>query len=64
MILLLWVGNCHTIKPVSMSVAVISPIELLKITILSTIINENFEFDIVNEFSVCKFQHSDPFSIL
>ena len=38
----------------------ISPIELLKITISFTIISEYFEFEIVKESSVWTFQHSDP----
>ena len=61
---LLCVGSCQTINPDSMSTAVISPIELLNITLLSRIINENFEFEIVKESSVCKFQHSEPSLIL
>ena len=41
-----------------------SPIELLKTIMSPIIINEYLEFDIVKESSVCKFQHSDPSSIL
>ena len=36
------VGNCQVINPVSISTAVISPIELLNTTISSMIINEYF----------------------
>ena len=52
------------IKPVLISTAVISPMELLKITLSFKIIREYLVFEIVNESSVCKFQHSDPFLIL
>ena len=62
--LLLWVGSCHVINPVSISTPVISPIELLKTTLSSIIINEKFELDIVNDSSVGKFQHSEPSLIL
>ena len=62
--MLLCVGNCHVIKPVSISTAVISPIELLKITLSFKIIKEYLIFEIVNESSVCKFQHSEPSLIL
>ena len=62
--LLLCVGSCHVISPVAISTAVMSPIELVN-TIISLIkINENLEFEIVNESSVCKFQHSEPSFIL
>ena len=64
MIVLLWVGNCHVISPVSISTAVISPIELLNIRTLLIMINENLELDIVKESSVCKFQHSKPSLLL
>ena len=50
--LLFCVGNCHLIKPDNRSTAVISPIELLKITKLFTIIREYFEFEIVKDSSV------------
>ena len=44
-------GNCHLIKPVSISTAVISPIELLKTIKSSTITNENLISEIVNDLS-------------
>ena len=50
--LLFCVGNCHLIIPDDASTAVISPIELLKITKLFIIIKEYFEFEIVKESSV------------
>ena len=43
-----------------MSTAVISPIELVKITSLSVTIKEYFVFEIIKETSVGKFQHSEP----
>ena len=64
MIKSLCVGSCHVIKPDSISTAVISPMELLNITLSFTIINEYLVFEIVNESSVCKFQHSEPSLIL
>ena len=62
--LLLCVGNCQVIRPESISTAVTSPIELVKIINSPKIINEKFELDIVKESSVGKFQHSDPSLIL
>ena len=62
--LLLCVGTCQVIKPVSILTAVISPIELLKIIFSFEIINECCAFDIVKESSVDRFQHSDPSSML
>ena len=61
---LLCVGSCQIITPVSISTAVISPIELLNITLSFITINENLELDIVKESSVFKFQHSLPLLIL
>ena len=61
--MLLWVGSCQAIKPVSISTAVISPIELLKIIKSSIIIKEFFVSDIAKESSVWKFHNSDPSSI-
>ena len=57
---LLCVGSCHVINPVLISIAVMSPIELLNITISLIIISENFELDIVKDSSVLKFHHSEP----
>ena len=62
--LLLWVGSCQVIKPESISTAVTSPIELVKIINYPSIINEKFELDIVKESSVGRFQHSEPSWIL
>ena len=62
--MLLCVGSCQIINPVSTSTAVISPIELLKIIALSIMISEYLEFDIVKESSVFKFQYSEPLLIL
>ena len=55
--LLFWVGSCQFINPDSISTAVISPIELLKITKSFKIISENFELgfhQLVKECEVLK----------
>ena len=52
------------IKPVSISTAVISPKELLKMTLSFKIIKEYLVFEIVKESSVCKFQNSEPSLVL
>ena len=58
--MLLWVGVCQYRAPLFIFKAVMSPMLLIKNTSSPLITNESFFFDLINGFSVAKFQSSEP----
>ena len=57
---MLWVGICQYRLPLFIFKAVKSPILLIKNTSSPLITNESFFLDLINGFSVLKFQSSEP----